>query len=281
MSAGNINEYAIDAFDPAVISERIGFFRSLFRAHDVGIDGILPCIVRKYDAESGTVSAQPIVNGVVPHLDGEKDIERPVYEDVPVMGMCHGGFEMSFPLFVGDTGLLVALDRSCDEAIKRNSSRLEADQTGKNDKNEGPTSLDDKSLMSFEHSVFVPFSFSGEKSEDGTLLIKRLGENGPKFELKDGSATIECDKSVVTVGKDSVVINRNGDTLTFSDDGIFYVGKIDKQFELLTGIKYDLQTHSIYKKSIDARKRGDLIVQTGNETDWTVIENGEAVPYPE
>ena len=280
MSAGNLNDFAIDSFDPAVISQNIGFFRSLFRAHDVGIDGVIPCIVKSYDPKAGTVSAQPIVKCVVPHVSGEKEVDRPVYEDIPVMGLCHGGFEVSFPLFIGDTGLLVALDRSCNDAIKRNSSRLESDQSEDSAKNEGPASIDDKSLASFEHSVFIPFSFSGDKSKNGVLTIKKLGEDGPKIELKDKSATVECGASVVKVGIDDITIKRGSDSLTFSDQGIFYVGKIDKQLELLTGIKYDLATHSIYKKSIDARKRGDLIVQTGNESDWTVIENGEAVPLP-
>lgn len=269
---------AIDTFDPGVVAERIGFYKALFRMFAVATDGIIPCIVREYDEESGTVSAQPIVNNVMPTLDGDKQVERPVYEDVPVFCMCHGGFEVSVPLFVGDTGLLVALDRNCDTAISANSSQLEKDQTGDGDENEGPKPTDDMTTASFDHSVFIPFSFSTGNAEKGKLKVRALGKNAPEVVITKDAATISIGESTVSATKDEIKASKGEDSITLSDSGLKYTGKIDEEFDEIADIRYDVASHQLQKKTRHKKRRGDFIVGVGKEGGWVMCEGGQAEP---
>ena len=277
-NATPIGENAIDTFDPGVVSERIGFYKTLFRMFAVSTDGIIPCIVRKYDPDKGTVSAQPIVNNVMPTLNGDKQVERPVYEDVPVLHVCHGGFNVSIPLFIGDTGLLVALDRNCDTAISANSSALEKDQTGEDDKNEGPKAVDDLTTASFDHPVFIPFSFSPMNAEKGKLIIRKLGEDCPTIVIDDEKVQIKAGKTTAEIGKDGASIAFDGDRVSISKDGLKYSGKIDEKYEELADIRYDPSTRQLQKKSRPMKRRGDFVISGGDISDWTMCEGGQALP---
>lgn len=276
-----INDFAIDTFDPGVVSSKIGFFKALFRMYSIAHDCIIPCIVRKYYPETGLVDAQPIVNNIKPTVDGNKQIERPVYRDVPVLHICHGGFEVSAPLFSGDTGLLVAIDRNCATAISANSSVLTEDQPEKGGKNKGPMPIDDLSTASFDHSVFIPFSFAAGNAEKGVLTIKKIGENQPYITLGDDKAIVNTGKSSISVTDESIELKHDGDKITISSNGIKYEGKIDERVEALTNIRYDKGSHTIQKKVTELMKRGDFIVGVGIEGPWDVIEGGETVPLPE
>lgn len=275
-----MGENAIDTFDPGVVAERIGFYKALFRMFAVATDGVIPCIVRKYDEESGTVSAQPIVNNIVPTLDGNKQVERPVYEDVQVFCLCHGGFEVSIPLFVGDTGLLVALDRNCDTAISANSAQLEKDQTGENDENEGPKPIDDMTTASFDHSVFIPFSFSTGSAEKGKLKVRALGKDAPEVVITKDSATISMGENAVSVNKDEIKASKGDDSITFSSDGLKYSGKIDEEFDEVADIRYDISSHQLQKKTRHKKRRGDFIVGVGKVSGWIMCDGGQAEPIP-
>ena len=90
--------FSADTFDPANVEGDIGFFRALFRIHDVASERAIPCIVRKYDSETGRANVEPLVKNVIRNVDGLQEKPRPVYEDIPVMRLRRGGFSVDFPL---------------------------------------------------------------------------------------------------------------------------------------------------------------------------------------
>ena len=270
--------FSADTFDPAVAESDIGFFKTLFRIHDVSRETAIPCIVRSYDAEKCRASVQPLVNNVVRNVDGEKEVERPTYEDVPVMRMCRGGFSVSMPLFVGDTGILLALDRNCASAIEHNSSALSEEQTDKDSWNKGPERPDDMSTASFANGVFIPFSFSSQHSEDGKIVIKGVKEGSPSVSISADSVSVKFGDSEMSVDEKGVTAKRGDDSVSLTDDGPVFRGKVDSEIGLLTGFRYDPNTHRIMLRKVKAGKRGTFIVSIGDEGEWYMADGGQAVP---
>lgn len=239
MAQENIARYSLDNFDQGAISERIGFFKALLRLHDVAADGIVPCIVRKVNAQAGTVWAEPIVANVVKKSSGNVAVKRPVYEDVPVLSICHGGFSITIPMFVGDTGLLVALDRNCQTAIAKNSSALTKDQSEDNPENNGAFAPDDASLASFDHSVFVPFSFAAPERKDGAIVVKSIQDGGIRMEISSSGISVSGN------------------------------GAVERKF--ITDVKIEQEDGNpvLYKKTVDAEIFGNVAAIGNDESDWT------------
>ena len=239
MAQENMSQYSLDNFDQGVIQERIGFFKTLLRMHDVAKDGVVPCIVRKVNAQEGTVWAEPIVANIVKKSSGNVAVKRPVYEDVPVLSICHGGFSITIPMFIGDTGLLVALDRNCNTAMAKNSKALTKDQGEDNPENKGAFAPDDTSLESFDHSVFIPFSFAAPERKDGTIVVKSIQDGGLKIEI--------------------------------SKDGISVSGSGAVERKLVTDVKIEQEGGNpvLYKKTVDAQIFGNIAAIGSDESDWT------------
>ncbi len=76
----------------------------------------IPAVVKSYDAETQTISAQPLIRVGVTGADGERDVERlPIISDVPVMFLGAGVFRITFPIAAGDTVLLIFSEASLDK----------------------------------------------------------------------------------------------------------------------------------------------------------------------
>lgn len=270
--------YSADTFDPAVAESDIGFFKALFRIHDVARETAIPCIVRSYDAEKCRASVQPLVNNIVRNVDGEKEIERPTYEDIPVMRICRGGFSVSMPLFAGDTGILLALDRNCASAIEHNSSALSEEQTDADRENRGPERPDDMSTSSFANGVFIPFSFSPSDDDKESITIKGLKEGSPSIVMSSKSVSVKMGESEILIDGDRVSAKRGPDSVSLTDRGPIYSGQIDEKIVFLTKLKYDTSTHRLMTRGAECGKRGTFIVSVGKESDWSMIEGGQAEP---
>ena len=260
--------FSADTFDPAVAESDIGFFKTLFRIHDVARETAVPCIVRSYDAEKCRASVQPIVNNIVRNVEGEKEIERPVYEDIPVMRICRGGFSVSIPLFAGDTGILLALDRNCASAIEHNSSALSEEQTDKDEKNKGPERPDDMSTASFANGVFIPFSFSPSDDDKESITIKGLKEGSPSIVMSSKSVSVKMGESEVLIDGDKVSAKRGSDSVSLTDEGPKFSGKIDSEVRLVTGVRIDSDANKAFVRDVTAGKRGTFFVSVGDESDW-------------
>ena len=275
-----VTNYAIDPFDPGNIDTRKGFFASLQRMHDVSQQFVLPCIVRNFDSKKNTVSAEPLVSWIAQKGSGQEEAKRPIYEDVPVMGICRGGFEISFPIFIGDTGLLVSLDRNCDTAIAKNSAKLKDDQKDEDGENKGQVAPDDFSLSGFEHAVFIPFSFAEIQSEAGQITIKSVVDETIVAKIGNDGISSSCGDFKVSVSKDGARISGKDDSIILTKDGPIFEGKIDETFEVVCKSRYDASSHQLQNKVRTMSKRGTFIVRVGQESKWTIIEGGQAEPIP-
>lgn len=276
---------SIDPFDPGVIATKIGFLKTLFRSHDIASEHVLPCIVREYDGTANTVSVEPLAQNVVPTLNGKKNIPRPTYEDIPVMYSCHGGFSISFPLYKGDTGILIAMDRNCADAIKENSTALTKDQDEDNPLNKGSSEPTDFSLSSFANGVFIPFSFASGSATAGELKVTRL-KTDTADEIfatinADGITIQYGDSKSVVVSKNGIVVSNGGDSISMSDKGIEYSGTIDDEIDFLTSQRYDKSSHQLQVKTRPVSIRGTFPVRVGKESAWKMISGGQAEPIPE
>lgn len=272
MNAGTpIPDYAIDPFDPGVSGTKKGFFESLFRMHDTSAQSVLPCIVRKFNAETNTVNVEPLVSWVVQKGSGRSEAKRPVYEDVPVLGICHGGFEISFPLFVGDTGLMISLDRNCDTAISKNSEKLLEDQSEDNLKNKGQMMPDDLSLAGFEHSVFIPFSFAPIESTRGELKISAVGDRRKYVSIDNGGMHVVAGEYSVDVGNGEAVVSNGTDKISLTDKGPVFDGKPDEDFAVATGLRYDKSANRMWARWRHESRRGDFIVKVSGDSEWVEV----------
>jgi len=269
--------YSADTFDPAVAESDIGFFKALFRIHDVARETAIPCIVRSYDAKKCRASVQPLVNNVVRNVDGEEEIERPTYEDIPVMRICRGGFSVSMPLFAGDTGILLALDRNCASAIEHNSSALSEEQTDVDGENKGPERPDDMSTASFANGVFIPFSFSKPSGDEG-VVVRGIGDDATAVRITKSGVSVESNGAKVSVDADGVHAKRGEDEVSLTDEGPVYKGPIDEKITFLTKLKYDMSTHRLMTRDVECGRRGTFIVSVGKENGWGMIEGGQAEP---
>lgn len=79
-----------------------------------------PAKVTAYDASTQKCSVQPLIHEGVLDDDGERHVERlPVITNVPVIHFGGGGFQITVPVVVGDTVLVVYSDRSLDRWLVR------------------------------------------------------------------------------------------------------------------------------------------------------------------
>lgn len=199
----NNNPNALPSYNIADVDTEIGFYKTLFHLHDKGLMSCLPAIIEKYDRATHIADVKPLVKATM-RLEGkEVPFDRPTYR-VPVQQMCHGGFNIDAPLFVGDTGLLFAIDREWITARKQNSAELKEPQDpekGEENPNKGAVVPDSYGLASFEYGFFLPCSWAKTdlKDEDGFVV---------RLPVKDGEVIIRIDKDGTTTFGGDVVFNN-------------------------------------------------------------------------
>lgn len=300
------DEVMLPQFDRGCIETPVGFYDTLFRLVKIREEHALPAIVKDYDRATGIVTVQPIVANVAEDKNrNDIIIPRPEYK-VHCVRFAHGGYVIDAPLFKGDTGWLVAGDRNATSAIKNNSTILSEEQ-GDDGPNTGYEKPDDYSLGEFQFGFFIPDSWGNTGiSGDSGLVVKgkTITINGDAVTITSGNATVSIsDASVnVKVGNGSVVdatdnsvsIRNNkysvvasdsavtmkgpSDTITIDGKGPHFIGDVDIKKTMVTDIKYDYNLHQLQKKTMLCSIRGDFIVALGDETGWTKVDGGQAVP---
>jgi hypothetical protein len=231
-------------YDLSKVQTYAGFLQQLFRLQDAKRMTCLPAIVEKFDRQSNMALVKPLVKFVVNTNNGDAPIDRPSCT-VPVFQTCRGGYMIDLPLFRGDTGLLIAMDRDSSTARAANSFRLWEEQNDEDEetiKNTGATPPDGFIYTSFEFGVFIPMAFGSSNLPMGVnpitlepipeegIVIKRMMNPKPNDELPlekrvtdSRSIEIKVDNdgiSASSVGT-SLKINRNG---TYISSGIANVG---------------------------------------------------------
>lgn len=288
-------------YDRSKLETEAAFFEELFRQTDIKREYCIHCIVTAYNKEINCVSVQPLPQWSRDNGEKMVEISRPVIKDVPLLSVAHGGFKISSPIFVGDTGYLVAADRSCVGLEESNSSILYEDDNSR-EKNTGVGKPDDFSLTAYTNGFFIPCSWAKPEvaeDENGCFVIKGIGKskgddkwqrivlsnegkivvetNKRSVSMTEDGIVLDADGRKISVGKDSIEIESGDRKLTIGKDGIVFSGETEEKLTLLTGIRYNVESHQLQVKCIPVEKSGNMIVNVGKEVDWNMIGGGQAV----
>ena len=219
-------------FDPTEAETEIGFFKALFRLTDAAREGCLPAVVVQRENERGLIRVLPIAKTMKQTKDkliGEN--KNPLW--VRPFKIFHGGFHIHAPLFIGDTGYLIAIDRDCMTAIQKNEKPVDKDGNLDELKEKNTSNPDDLTPQRYNYGFFLPCSWvlnDGEllkehfNRDEGTLKDKFVVSNGKKIDedkscyitiSREGVIEIHSTNSLARVNKDSVDLMRR-DSL---DDG--------------------------------------------------------------
>lgn len=226
------NEDIRSTFDISETKTPVGFFKALFRLTDATREGCIPAVVVQREDERGLIRVLPIAKTMMQTKDkliGEN--KKPLW--VRPFKIFHGGFHIHAPLFIGDTGYLIAIDRDCMTAIQKNEKPVEEDGNLDELKEKNTSNPDDLTPQRYNYGFFLPCSWvlnDGEllkehfNRDEGTLKDKFVVSNGKKIDedescyitiSRDGVIEIHSTNSLARVSKDSVDLMRR-DSL---DDG--------------------------------------------------------------
>lgn len=304
-------------YNPAVLEEEATYVAELFHQFQITLESCIPCIVTEYSPNENTVSVQPIPQRVIDTDNGIVHKDRPVIPSVPILRFLHGGFSISSPIFVGDTGYLIASDRSCSSAQKENSATLFSDDNQK-EKNKGSLPPDDLSLGQYTSGFFLPCSWSKEGNHNGELVIEGIGKqpNDGKWQKirlsNDGIITIEtkdkqiviskdgislssgevklsvlddkivtdCNNSRIEQAKDFIEIKHGTNKIVLDEKGITYSGNVDESGTIISDIRYDKSSHQIQVRRQPVARCGNMFVNVGKVGDWEMITGGQAIQLP-
>lgn len=299
-------------YDLAALESEPGYISELLHQFQIQIEQCIPCIVTEYNKENCTVSVQPLPQRAINTEEGLTYKDRPIIPSVPILRFLHGGFSINSPIFVGDTGYLIASDRSCSAVQAKNSTMLFSDDNQK-DKNKGSFPPDDLSLGQYTSGFFLPCSWSKEGNHNGELVIEGIGKqlNDDKWQKirlsNDGIITIETkdkqivickdginlssgdvklsvladrivtelDKGSIEQTKDSLSLKLGERKLSLTDKGLSFDGPTEGNSSYISDLRYDLGSHQIQVKRVGYSKSGSLIVNLGQETDWQMIPGGQ------
>ena len=226
------NEDIRSTFDIAETKTPVGFFKALFRLTDATREGCIPAVVVQREDERGLIRVLPIAKTMMQTKDkliGEN--KKPLW--VRPFKIFHGGFHIHTPLFIGDTGYLIAIDRDCMTAIQKNEKPVEKDGNLDELKEKNTSNPDDLTPQRYNYGFFLPCSWvlnDGEllkehfNRDEGTLKDKFVVSNGKKIDedescyitiSREGVIEIHSMNSLARVGKEAIDLMRR-DSL---DDG--------------------------------------------------------------
>lgn len=276
------------------------FFAELLHQANISRQSCIHCVVTAVDTEKNRVSVQPLPNRL---LDNGKEMTsspRPIIKGMPIMSVSHGGYKILHPIFVGDTGYLIAADRSCAEVSDNNSTELYGDDKDRK-LNKGNGNPDNFDLTSYTNGFFIPCSWAkpeAAEDESGCFVIKGIGKskgddkwqrivlsnegkivvetNKRSVSMTEGGIVLDSDGRKISVGKDSIEIESDNRKITIGKDGIMFSGETEEKLTLLTGIRYNVASHQLQVKCIPAEKSGNMIVNVGKEVGWNMIGGGQA-----
>ena len=199
------NEDIRSTFDIAETKTPVGFFKALFRLTDATREGCIPAVVVQREDERGLIRVLPIAKTMKQTKDkliGEN--KKPLW--VRPFKIFHGGFHIHTPLFIGDTGYLIAIDRDCMTAIQKNEKPVEKDGNLDGLKEKNTSNPDDLTPQRYNYGFFLPCSWV---LNDGELLKEHFnrdeGTLKDKFVISNGKKIDEDESCYITIGRDGVI----------------------------------------------------------------------------
>lgn len=215
-----------------------------------GVRVCIPAAVAEYDRASRKAKVMPLVKTTYVDQNGAVQNESCEMITVPVRLVCHGGFVVDAPLFVGDTGWIVSSD--VDTSILRQSGNevctvLEEDKSVSDVQENFPQKSATGETHAYGNGFFIPDCWAGFDAtkvqmggEAGKVGEKDLyvgesapgtySENGGGAEV-DGLASIVVSKGdgtkriTVSIGKDTSVSVEKG-KITLQAENITVRGEV-------------------------------------------------------
>ena len=136
----------------------------------------LPVEVTAYASVAQTVNVKPLIKNLVEATDGIAIESLPIINTVPVAFPRSGGYFITFPIAVGDTGQIVICDRSIDQWHKQG-------------KEVEPL---DRRIHHFNGAVFYPgLSPSTNPIVDAHATDMVMGKDGDiQIQIRDGQIEV-------------------------------------------------------------------------------------------
>lgn len=251
------------------LESEASFFSEVFHQFDIKRESCIHCIVTEYDREKNCVSLQPLPNRM---RDNGKEVvssKRPVLSKIPVLGFSHGGFKISSPIFVGDTGYLIAADRNCSKIENSNSTVLYRDDS-EQEKNTGADNPDDLSLTAYTNGFFIPCSWAKNEpsfNENGDLIIEGIGRY-------DGDGNWQ---KLVLSNDGHIYVEINDRKLTLGKNGLMFEGVTEAKAPIISGVR--ISEDGVFQiKRLPAERSGNMLVKvedSSGEDEWTDVEGSE------
>ena len=215
------NEDIRSTFDIEETKTPVGFFKALFRLTDATREGCIPAVVVQREDERGLIRVLPIAKTMMQTKDkliGEN--KKPLW--VRPFKIFHGGFHIHAPLFIGDTGYLIAIDRDCMTAIQKNEKPVEKDGNLDELKEKNTSNPDDLTPQRYNYGFFLPCSWV---LNDGELLKEHFnrdkGTLKEKFVVSNGKKIDEDESCYITISRDGVVeIHSTNSLARISKDSV-------------------------------------------------------------
>lgn len=279
-------ETARSTFDDSDTSSEVAFHKALFRMHDNAVETCIPAIVVEREDENGLLKVQPLVNFLKITSKGYRSVKRPSIL-VRALKTFHGGFTVRAPLFIGDTGYVIACDRDGTTAIRENDTVLHEDQKEEHGENIGPTDPDSIDRPRHVYGFFVPCSWYNDDGEDwkklfgkdegsfkDVLLVsnsKKPGEDGSCYATmdRDGKCKVHAESvdvhsgnSIFSIDADSVKVERIDDSGTGTDE--------DSEEPKKSTVKVDGDGVTVSRGDMMLRVLGDEVRISGGDGKATV-----------
>lgn len=280
-----IDTTPLRTYDLSKIQTYAGFLQQLFRLQDAKRMTCLPAIVEKFDRQSNMALVKPLVKFVVNTNNGDVPIDRPPCT-VPVFQTCRGGYMIDLPLFRGDTGLLIAMDRDSSSARAANSFRLWEEQNDKDKetvKNTGATPPDGFVYTSFEFGVFIPMAFGSsnlpfginpvtrESMPEEGIVIKRMMNPTPNDELPSEKQVNDSRDIYIKMDNDGLLVKSSGGSIRLDKDGIHT--NSDSSNVNISGsvVSVDVMTEEKVKANEERESKGEKLLPP------SVVIDGESI----
>lgn len=170
----------------------LSVIRAIIRAELADVHTMIPGRVTAYDGATQRASVQPLLKSPRSTEDGGRTLETlPIVPDVPVAFLGAGSWSITFPVSVGDTGMIMFAEAA-----------LERWKGGDGDREVDPA---DDTRFGLDGAVFVPglraTPLDGSQTSDDALVVAgadiRIG-SADAADPAAGQAALEALKSAIS-----------------------------------------------------------------------------------
>lgn len=290
-------EEVLQSYDRSEVQTKIGFYKKLFDMFWQSRKVCMPCIVLSTDGtgldpddekcvgkvRKGEIVVRPIVDYIYDTNEGMKNQKRPAVKVHPIR-ICHGGFSIKAPIFVGDTGYLVAGDRYCKNLIERNSEKvIEKPKDISQSPNKGNGKPDLFSMNEWEYGFFVPCSWAnGDGRFDDVLYIGSSSDddNAPYIAMDDeGGIDINGEKMSIIM-EDKLTLDCKNEVECIGplrvSGGVYGKDGKDPEADLADLVETDVITRYDEEEGLLHRWHGKVLRTPGEDLEPIPIKVGGA-----